>query len=89
MLVTSSSLVDAMLHFYQITRCGVTECGIVTVMTVSPSGRAFCWLGGIAGSYPTGSMVVFLSCELCALLGGGLCEGPINLTEVSHRVWRV
>ena len=87
--VKPSSLVDVTLHLYQTTRRDVIECSIVTVMTAGPSGRAFSWLGGIAGSNPAGSMDVSLFGECCALLGGGLCAGPITLTEESYRVWRV
>jgi len=72
MLVTSSSLVDAILHCNLTTWRDVTECSIVSVMTTGPSGRTVSWLGGVAGSNPAGSMDVFLSCELCASLGGGL-----------------
>jgi len=85
-LVKSSRLVDTILHFYQTTRRGVKECSIVTVMTSCPSGRTVYWLGGIASSNPAGNVVVFLSCELRALLGGDLCERPITLTEVSYTV---
>jgi len=86
MLVKPSSLVDAILPFYQSTRRDVTECSIVSFMTIGPSGHTVCWLGTIAGSNPAGSMDVFLFCEFCALLGGDLLEGPITLTEESYRV---
>jgi len=40
MMVTSSSLVDAFLHCYQITRRDVTKYNILTVKTAAPSGHA-------------------------------------------------
>jgi hypothetical protein len=85
MLVKPSSLVDAIVQFYQTTRRDVTECSIVFMTTVT-SARTVRWLGGIAGSNPAGSMGVFLSFVFCALLGAGLCEGLITLTEDPYRV---
>jgi len=86
MLVKPSSPVDALLQFYQTTRCDLTQCSIVSVMTTSPSGRTVCWFGGIAGSNPAVSLNDLLSCEFCALLGGELWEGPMTFTEESYRV---
>jgi len=86
MLLKPSCPVDAILQFYQITRCDLTQCSIVSVMITGPSGRTVCWLGGIACSNPTVSLDVFLFCEFCVLLGGELWEGPITLTEESYRV---
>jgi len=89
MLGKPSSPVDAILHFYQTTRRDVTECGIVSVFTTGPSGPTVCWFGGIAGSNPAGSRDVFLSYEICALLGGDVWERPITFTEESYRVYCV
>jgi hypothetical protein len=41
-------------------------------------------LGGIVGSNHAGNMNV--SCERCALLGRGLCNGLITRLEESYRV---
>jgi len=52
-----------------------------------PSGRAVCdrSLAGIMGSNPAGAwMSVFCGC--CVLLGRGLCDGPIPVSEKPYRV---
>jgi hypothetical protein len=86
MLVKPSSLVDAIVLFYQTTWRDVTECSVVAFMTIGPSGRTVCCLVGISGLNPNGNMDVFLSCVSFALLDAGLCEGLITPTEDPYRV---